>query len=26
MLYFWIEAQALQERRFDDVWTVLQSE
>jgi uncharacterized protein YwqG len=26
MLYFWIEAQALQQRRFDAVWAVLQSE
>jgi uncharacterized protein YwqG len=26
MLYFWIEAQALRQQRFDAVWTVLQSE
>lgn len=26
MLYFWIEMQALQQRQFDAVWTVLQSE
>jgi uncharacterized protein YwqG len=25
MLYFWIEKEALQARRFDDVWMVLQS-
>jgi uncharacterized protein YwqG len=26
MLYFWIEKEALQARRFEDVWMVLQSE
>jgi uncharacterized protein YwqG len=26
MLYYWIERQALRERRFDHVWLVLQSE